>query len=474
MAMAASAAVWLARWLSVADFGVFEQISFFVMGIAGLILGDLGLTVALVRLEQEPLVEHWQGAWCISVLLASGALAVGAGAAGWLAVEGHRRLALLVVVLAVALSARMTRAVPSARLQRDRRFATLAMGELLEATLYFVLALGLAAMGRGIVALVSGVAVKEVGGAAWLWARSPSRPRLVMRSLAKAGPLLAVGLPAQGAGLLVGLTDAFQPLFIGPVLGAVALGFVTWAYGLALLPLLILSALDRVLLPALSRAQSDAETLRRWIERAIRANAWVALPTCGFLLLRGNSLVRLVFGPKWLPALPLVHAFLPGIAITALSTPLLHGFNAVGKTRVALYLAAAWLGLTWTIGAIATERLGTSGFAGFYIGLQVTFLPVWWCAGRGFGIAPWRAVRGVVIGVGLVTVLGLALPSPQSLAWLVADGAAFLLACVAAVHVVDRTQSRQDRAMLLVAVRDVFRPGERPTRSPSELEGSVP
>ena len=72
--------------------------------------------------------------------------------------------------------------------------------------------------------------------------------------------LLRVGLPVQASGMLVALTDAFQPIFIGAVLGLQTLGQVSWAYNLVLMPILLIGAIDRVLLPSLARVQEDRGT----------------------------------------------------------------------------------------------------------------------------------------------------------------------------------------------------------------------
>ena len=55
--LSASAAVLLARWLEPADYGMFATLNLIVFGAATL-LGDLGLTVSLVRQVDEPRVEE--------------------------------------------------------------------------------------------------------------------------------------------------------------------------------------------------------------------------------------------------------------------------------------------------------------------------------------------------------------------------------------------------------------------------------
>ncbi len=90
-----------------------------------------------------------------------------------------------------------------------------------------------------------------------------------------------------------------------------------------------------------------------------------------------SELVSLVFSDRWLPGADLLVLFMPAIVTTAVSSPLLHAFNAVGRTRVAMWLSIAWLVVTWTIGALVTARWAAQGFGFFYVGLQVMYLPIW-------------------------------------------------------------------------------------------------
>ncbi len=413
--LSALSAVLLARWLQPADYGRFATLHLMVFGAATL-LGDLGLTVSLVRQIDEPPASQWAAARRLVAALASAALLGGAIGSTVLWQGGRGELALWVGVLAAALAARFARSVPSARLQRQRRFAVLAAIETVETLCYFGVVLVLAARGHGAGSLALAVGAKEVlGYGAQRWAsRGGPRLRGVRGSYRE---LLSVGLPVQASGLLVALTDAFQPLFIGAVLGLTSLGYVSWAYNLVLMPILLLGAIDRVVLPSLARVQDDRVLLGLLTARAIRLNALIAFPVVIAVLVAPSELVSLVFSDQWLPAADLLVLFTPAIVTTAMTAPLFHAFNAVGRTRVAMWLSASWLIVTWTAGAAATAMWGEVGFGWFYVVLQVAYVPVWRLAKRSLGvdvIAETRdALAGLVLGALGGSVVGTAV-SPTS------------------------------------------------------------
>jgi O-antigen/teichoic acid export membrane protein len=411
MAIAAGSAVLLARWLNVSDFGVFAQINFAVLALAGMIIGDLGLTLALVRSVKEPGPRVWASVSGLSALLAAVAIAATVGL-GVLLHLGQPFRSWWIPALGLALAARFSRPVPSARLQRDGRYPALALGETLETVSYFGVSLSLVAAGWHVSALVLAVLTKELVGLFGLlmmtgtWVR-PSWPKMDVL-----GGLLRVGVPYQLTGLLTMSTDAFQPVIIGLLLGTTALGYVSWAYSLILMPILILDAVDRVVVPTLAKAHDSPTTFGRWTERAMRVNCLLAFPVAALLLTSIPQIILVVFTAKWLPASELVRQFVPAILAVALFTPILQAFNAMGRTGVALRLSMLWAVVTWSLGTLLVARWGIAGYGWFYVALQISYLPIAIIGVRTLRLSLWRVARGP--GAGFVAAVGAV--------WIVAPG----------------------------------------------------
>ena len=396
----AGSSIVLARLLEPRDVGAFIAVNAMVF-LPALLLGDLGLGITLVRSKEEPTPEQWSAARRLVVRVALGCAAGVGAAAGISVLVGNTRTAQLALLCGVALVCRITRPVPTARLQRDARFGTIAVAETIENIGYLSAVLTMASLGFGAVALAGATAVKELGAAAWLWHRAPTRERAVEHGAVRT--LVRAGIAPQFGSALMGLTDMFQPIVIGAILGVQALGYVSWAYSVALTPMLLVAALDRVLLPALSKLQNDADRSRVWIELAIRLNCAAVVPIVVVLASARNELISVLFASAWLPAQGLFMAFAPAIVATAMSAPLLHAFNARGATKVGMGLSVRWFALTWTFGLFATAWKGVVGFGWFYVLLQVGYLPLWVRARRELGVRvvrvamPYLASAGVVI-----------------------------------------------------------------------------
>ncbi|MEZ5280684.1 MAG: oligosaccharide flippase family protein [Acidimicrobiales bacterium] len=460
MVLSAISAIVLARWLEPSDYGMFATLNMIVFG-AATILGDLGLTVALVRQPVEPPPGEWAAA---KRLL--GAVSVISGIAGAVAVSivarsGRLELALWIAALVVALVARFSRAVPSARLQRRGSFAALAVIESVESFLYFATVVCLARAGFGAGALALAVGVKEVvgAGAQWWAARGGEPTRGVSAHYRR---LIRVGAPVQASGLAVALTDVFQPLFIGSVLGLAALGQSTWAYNLVLMPILLVGAMDRVVLPGLARVQEDRTLLALLTARAVRINVLVVFPVVLAVLVAPGEMVSLVFSDKWLPGADLLVLFVPAVATTAVSAPLLHAFNAAGRTRVAMWLSLTWLVSTWTLGAWVTSTWGLVGFGAFYVALQLSYVPLWMLAARDLGVRVWSetydAVAALLLGASVGSLvggwLGTALGDEQADRWFALVGAVVAgeLVFCSVVWLVENQRTRADLTFLLRSI----------------------
>lgn len=450
--ISAGSAILLSRWLTPAEYGLFAQLTFWTFGAAALVIGDLGLALALVRLQHEPTRRQWLGAMTVMFSLLALGLLITSTAVVVLVVLGNSLFALLVGVLGSATSIRFSRAIPSARLQRDQRFGTIAAVEMTQSVMYFGLAVTLAGLGAGIYALIAAAVASELVGTVWFWLAARVKPKVSVSAIREVRSLLKVGLPVQGTGLLVGLTDAFQPIFIGALLGGTALGYVSWAYSVALIPLLVLASLDRVIVPVLATKQSDGQTVARWTERAIRINAIVAVPIVIALATNVEAIVTMIFSSQWLPATGLILAFLPAIVMTALSTPITQAFNARGQTGIAFKLAILWAALTWTCAAFAVWKWQLEGYAWFYVLLQLTYVPLWLLGRRRLGVNVLRA-GAIPILSGLIAFLAVNwLPTPESIATLALQIAAVGAVFFTVLVLVDRGAARRDYELIKEAL----------------------
>ena len=152
-------------------------------------------------------------------------------------------------------------------------------------------------------------------------------------------------------------------MLIAIFLGAAEMGYVNWANMVAVYPLLILTVLQRIYLPAFSRMGAHPESLPRFVERILRGTNGIVAPLAIVTLVFSRSITIIAFGNKWLVALPLFYLFWFSNVFTATSAPLQSLLNALGRSRTTFLFAAVWAAGTWLIGAPLILLMGAIGFA---------------------------------------------------------------------------------------------------------------
>jgi O-antigen/teichoic acid export membrane protein len=169
------------------------------------------------------------------------------------------------------------------------------------------------------------------------------------------------------------------------------MGYVTWAVTLAGYPVMILMPLQRLYMPFFARLQYDRKELARFASHAIwMANA-IAAPLTLTTMALAHPITSLIFGAKWLVALPLFYCLSVVSVFSPSSTPLLGALNAVGKSNLTMLVSGMWMLTTWAFGVPLMMKFGLIGFGVAMIFVQLTNLVVFWLAWDKLNISPWPA-----------------------------------------------------------------------------------
>jgi PST family polysaccharide transporter len=122
--------------------------------------------------------------------------------------------------------------------------------------------------------------------------------------------LLRFGANLTGASFIIYFAQNMDNLLVGRFLGPTALGFYNLAYNLLVLPVTAISnVVGRVMFPALSIIQHDKRLVRDAYVRANRYIAAISFPLMIWVLVAAPELIRVVYGPKWVPVIPLIQIF---------------------------------------------------------------------------------------------------------------------------------------------------------------------
>ncbi|HTV53421.1 MAG TPA: oligosaccharide flippase family protein [Terriglobia bacterium] len=376
-----AAGVLLARLLSPSEFGVFGIVTF---GLAFLtVFADVGLGASLIRQSAEPTENEYRTMFGAQQLLVSAAAITLwlASARIALAYRLPPHDAIVFQLVAVSFFVSSFQTIPSIRLERHLEFNKLALMETVQSFTYNAVTVIAAYAGLGALSFGLGLLVRSVSGAALINWLSPwkIRWRLDLRLVRSH---LRFGLPYQGISVVSLIKDSITPLFVGLLVGTAGVGYITWAIMVAGYPAISLMVFQRIYLPAFSRMQNQRDKLVHFVERALLGTNAFTAPLAVLTLVLVRPVTVLIFGAKWLVALPLFYLFWFSGILGPSSTPVIGLLNALGFSAVTFSFALTWMIATWVLGAPLIWLMGTLGFGVALIGVELTALPMFRLAQR--------------------------------------------------------------------------------------------
>ena len=354
--------IFLARYLSIAEYGFFGIIFFLFSFITN--FGDIGFSASLVRQREEPALKDYSGVFTAQLALAAGVGAIFYSLSPILCKLYKLPPEYTIHFLMISLSLVVTafRSVPTARLERHLDFKWLSVIEIIQSAVYNVMAASMAFYGHGPLSFSLALLCRTLVGT--ILVNVASRTPLALNfDMALIKKHLAFGLPYQAGVFVNVLKDSISPVVIGLFLGAAKTGMVNMASTIAAFPVLLTVILNRLFFPAFSRAINDKAALERLFKISIRlSNAFVA-PLAIFILIMAEPFTLNVFGQKWVgettnysyllwPA----NLFLPTLMVC---TCLL---NAYGRSKTVLKFNLLWMLLTLGLGTPLIFAFGAKGF----------------------------------------------------------------------------------------------------------------
>jgi len=452
----------LTRLVAPADFGA-VAIATAVLAMVEA-FGQFGLDLALIRSGEHDRAEY-DSAWTINLTLglifAVIVTGLAAPAEGFFA---DARLAPILYWLALSIAAGGFENIGIVAFRKelafDREFRFLLAARLL----------GTAAAIAGAVAwgdyraLVSGMVAQRLARVALSYAMHPFRPRL---SLARTRSLMRFSAWVTAQAILATVNQRLPALIIGRWIGASPVAFFTVAYELATLATTeIIAPIRRVLYPAYAQIAPDRHRFAPMIVDSLGAMALIGLPAAAGVALVAADAVQVMFGAKWLDAVPLVRilAIVGGIQCLGTSSHLVY--LVLGKPRLTallelirlgcfvplLVLGLAWdgvIGAVW--GFVAASAIVR--FVDYAIIIRVVELH----AAR-IGYALLRPLTATALMIVTVLLVQAGLPSDPGIVWSLARialsagaGATAYVAIVAALWLVmGRPAAAEERIIALL------------------------
>jgi len=309
-----SAAV-LARLLSPKDFGLVGM----VMGVTAIVsvFSQLGLSIATIQRENITQKQVSNLFW-INVGF-SGLLALLTAGLAPLTARFYHDPRVTGIMLALALTFVLTGSTVQhqALLTRQMRFPALAIIDVSSSAFAFSVACIAAWFGMTYWSLVMQQLAISASVLAMTWIVSGWRPQLPAHN-SGVMPLVKFGAHLSLADFVGQFSANTDSILLGRFYGAAPLGLYTRANVLLARPIQqILVPINNVLIPVLSRLQSDTERYRRSYMRAFGTIALIVFSFAGMCLALSKPLILVVLGPRWSGAIPLFAMF----TIVAMSGP---------------------------------------------------------------------------------------------------------------------------------------------------------
>ena len=368
----------LARLLTPNDFGLVGMVTAFT-GVLTLIR-DFGLSAATVQrssITEEQISTLFWINMLVGALMSLLTAAIAPAVANF---YRQPQLYWITLIVAVAFLFNAAGVQHSALLQRQMRWSTWSVINVVSNVVGYVLAMTGAMAGYGYWALVAMSLATPLVATIGFWLTTAWVPGMP-RASAEVRSMLRFGGTLTLSGVVGYIAYNTQMVMIGRVWGAGALGLYGRAYQLMSFPTESLhGSMAEVAFSVLSRLQREPARLRGYFLKAFSLAFGLSMPIAMICGLFANDLVFVLLGPQWKDAAEIVRLLAPSIAAVAIIRPLTWLIDAVGLAARGLKITLVFAPII-TIGYFIGLPYGPAGVAIAYSAVMCLWLVpyVLWC-----------------------------------------------------------------------------------------------
>ncbi len=337
----------LARLLLPQDFGIFGAAIIFTRVLT--VLAGLGIQDLVLR-RTELDTPFLSTILALSLSVGAIIMVTTIAAASFLADLVNSPDTMIVLrILPVGIFITTTAGLPRSLLIRRMAQRKIAQLEVAAMVGFTIVTITLALLGAGFWTLVAGSLVTAIisSGLAWRYAGAWVKPWFYREEL---WPLLSSGLKIATGNMLVwvgGVTDNFM---VSRFMGVISLGFYTFAFNLAFLPVQKLtSVVNAVFQARLADAYRAGESVwREYLFVTTYKSVLLWLPLT-IMIITAPELVMVIYGDKWEPAIRLVQVLTMGMIVGSIVNP--------SYTIYPLYNRSIWITYVTIIHIIVTATV---------------------------------------------------------------------------------------------------------------------
>lgn len=287
----------LSRFLSPTEFGLFALIFFLINFIQ--VFADFGLRVALVQRKDVSDLELNSVFWASVAIGVVAAIAVFGLAEPIARLFDEPKLTPYVQAIAPVFLLIAAQGVPNSILEREFKFQRLATAELIAGLVGAVVAVGLAASGASVFALLAQQYAISFVIFAFYFASARWRPSFRF-SYEALKPLLGYGSYVTLAGAVGFISGYADRPIVGKKLAAADLGYLTLAQQIIISPQrTITQAIRRTTFPIMAAIQSEPERVANGYLTTLHATFLVMAPVTFGIWALATPITDILLGPKW-------------------------------------------------------------------------------------------------------------------------------------------------------------------------------
>lgn len=358
----------LARFLDPAAFGLMALVMV-VIGFSQAFL-DMGISNAIIH-KQQITHEQLSTLYWVNVLAGFGLFAIISAIAPAVSTfYGEPELTSLIIIVAVTFLIQPFGQQFMVLWQKEMRFAEIARIDIVNKTVSLLVSVVLAYMGYGVYALVYGTLAGVVSQTIqfMILGLKEHKPSFVF-NIGEIKEFLGFGAYQMGEKTINYFNSQIDVILIGKLLGTEALGIYSVAKQLIMRPAQIVNPIiTKVTFPMMAKIQDDTEKLKNVYLKTINYLSSINFPIYAAMIVFAPQLVILMFGEKWMAAVPIVQILSIYGAIRSTGNPIGSLLLAKGKANwgfwwnlgllmyvpVGIYISSHWglVGVSWGLVAI--------------------------------------------------------------------------------------------------------------------------